>query len=157
MTTNVAVPIMTGEEMIAVSKKHTLYEWSVQSQVDPLPVAKAKGIYFWTPEGKRFIDFNSQHSPTPIRSWPPNAAHASARSSPKLLPATSIPSFSPMADPRKDGPVTYVQSGKTYRVEAAACILACWNMMIPALVPELPATQKEALSKRPPPVAPPAM
>jgi len=60
MTTNVAVPIMTGEEMIAVSKKHTLYEWSVQSQVDPLPVAKAKGIYFWTPEGKRFIDFNSQ-------------------------------------------------------------------------------------------------
>src|SRR5207249_3848883 len=27
---------------------------------DPLPVAKAKGIYFWTSEGKRFIDFNSQ-------------------------------------------------------------------------------------------------
>ena len=29
-------------------------------QVDPIPVARAKGIYFWTPEGKRFIDFNSQ-------------------------------------------------------------------------------------------------
>jgi taurine---2-oxoglutarate transaminase len=28
--------------------------------VDPIPVAKAKGIYFWTPEGKRYIDFNSQ-------------------------------------------------------------------------------------------------
>jgi len=28
--------------------------------VDPIPVARAKGIYFWTPEGKRFIDFNSQ-------------------------------------------------------------------------------------------------
>jgi taurine---2-oxoglutarate transaminase len=60
VTTNVAVPIMTSEEMIALSKKHTLYEWSVQSKVDPIPVAKAKGIYFWTPEGKRFIDFNSQ-------------------------------------------------------------------------------------------------
>jgi len=51
---------MTGEEMIALSKKHTLFEWSAQSKVDPLPVERAKGIYFWTPEGKRFIDFNSQ-------------------------------------------------------------------------------------------------
>jgi len=60
MTTNVTVSVMSGEEMVALSKKHTLYEWSAQSKVDPLPVAKAKGIYFWTPEGKRFIDFNSQ-------------------------------------------------------------------------------------------------
>ncbi len=51
---------MTGEEMIALSKKHTLFEWSAQSKVDPIPVARSKGIYFWTPEGKRFIDFNSQ-------------------------------------------------------------------------------------------------
>jgi len=51
---------MTGEEMIALVKKHTLFEWSAQSKVDPLPVAKAKGVYFWTPEGKRFLDFNSQ-------------------------------------------------------------------------------------------------
>ena len=51
---------MTGQEMIEQSKKYTLYEWSAQSKVDPIPVAKAKGIYFYTPEGKRFIDFNSQ-------------------------------------------------------------------------------------------------
>ena len=51
---------MTGDEMIALSKKHTLFEWSAQSKVDPIPVERAKGIYFWTPEGKRFIDFNSQ-------------------------------------------------------------------------------------------------
>ena len=51
---------MTGEEMVALSKKHTLFEWSAQATVDPIPVARAKGIYFWTPEGKRFIDFNSQ-------------------------------------------------------------------------------------------------
>src|SRR5215467_6059486 len=51
---------MTGEEMVALVKKHTLFEWSAQSKVDPLPVAKAKGVYFWTPEGKRFLDFNSQ-------------------------------------------------------------------------------------------------
>jgi taurine---2-oxoglutarate transaminase len=60
MTTVTTVPTMTGQEMVDLSKKHTLYEWSAQSKVDPIPVARAKGIYFWTPEGKRFIDFNSQ-------------------------------------------------------------------------------------------------
>lgn len=60
MTTTATVPAMTGEEIVSLAKKHTLYEWSAQSKVDPIPVARAKGIYFWTPEGKRFIDFNSQ-------------------------------------------------------------------------------------------------
>jgi taurine--2-oxoglutarate transaminase len=51
---------LTGEEIVALSRKHTLYEWSAQSKVDPIPVARAEGVYFWTPEGKRYIDFNSQ-------------------------------------------------------------------------------------------------
>jgi len=51
---------MTSEEIVALSKKHTLFEWAVQGAVDPIPVARAEGIYFWTPDGKRFIDFNSQ-------------------------------------------------------------------------------------------------
>src|SRR6266480_1953194 len=51
---------MTGDEIVALAKQHTMFEWSAQSKVDPIPVARAKGIYFWTPEGKRFIDFNSQ-------------------------------------------------------------------------------------------------
>jgi len=51
---------MTGEEIVELCRKHTLFEWSAQAAVDPIPVARAKGIYFWTPEGKRFIDFNSQ-------------------------------------------------------------------------------------------------
>ena len=60
MTTATDTPTMTGKEIVDLTKKHTLYEWSAQSKVDPIPVARAKGIYFWTPEGKRFIDFNSQ-------------------------------------------------------------------------------------------------
>jgi taurine--2-oxoglutarate transaminase len=52
--------MMSGQEIVDLTKKHTLFEWSAQSKVDPIPVARAKGIYFWTPEGKRFIDFNSQ-------------------------------------------------------------------------------------------------
>ena len=51
---------MTGDEMVALSRRHTISEWAIQGVVDPIPVARAEGVYFWTPEGKRFIDFNSQ-------------------------------------------------------------------------------------------------
>ncbi|MCM2332797.1 MAG: aminotransferase class III-fold pyridoxal phosphate-dependent enzyme [Anaeromyxobacteraceae bacterium] len=53
-------PALTGPEIVALTRQHTLYEWSAQSKVDPIPVARAEGVYFWTPEGKRFIDMNSQ-------------------------------------------------------------------------------------------------
>ena len=56
----VATETMTGEEIVELCRRHTLFEWSAQAAVDPIPVARAKGIYFWTPEDKRFIDFNSQ-------------------------------------------------------------------------------------------------
>ena len=59
MTTTIT-DTMTGEEIVALCRRHTLFEWSAQAAVNPIPVARAKGIYFWTPEGKRFIDFNSQ-------------------------------------------------------------------------------------------------
>ena len=51
---------MTGADVVALSKKHTISEWAVQGAVDPIPVERAEGIYFYTPEGKRYIDFNSQ-------------------------------------------------------------------------------------------------
>jgi taurine--2-oxoglutarate transaminase len=51
---------MTSDEIIALSRKHTIFEWSAQGAVDPLPVARSKGVYFWTPDGKRYLDFNSQ-------------------------------------------------------------------------------------------------
>src|SRR5271169_5467731 len=60
MTTTLTTPSMTGQEIVVLTKKHTLFVWSAQSKVDPIPVAKAKDIYSWTPQGKRFIDFNSQ-------------------------------------------------------------------------------------------------
>src|SRR5262245_44941420 len=51
---------LTGKEIVDLCRRHTIFEWSAQAAVDPIPIARAKGIYFWTPEGKRFIDFNSQ-------------------------------------------------------------------------------------------------
>jgi len=37
-------------------------------------------------------------------------------------------------------------SGKLYDVRARYCIMASWNMMIPYIIPDLPAVQKEALA-----------
>ncbi|MGA7575233.1 MAG: FAD/NAD(P)-binding protein [Terriglobales bacterium] len=46
----------------------------------------------------------------------------------------------------KEVEVTYVRGGKARRVRGAQCILACYNMMIPYLCPEMPEKQKEALA-----------
>src|SRR6187551_742963 len=54
------LPGMTSEEIVELSRANTLYEWSAQSAVDPIPVDHAQGVYFYTPDGKRFLDFNSQ-------------------------------------------------------------------------------------------------
>ncbi|MFO0578615.1 MAG: aminotransferase class III-fold pyridoxal phosphate-dependent enzyme [Polyangia bacterium] len=51
---------LTAQEIVDLCKQHTMYEWSAQSSIDPIPVATAKGACFFTPEGKRFLDFNSQ-------------------------------------------------------------------------------------------------
>ena len=51
---------MTAEEIVALSRQYTLYEWSAQNAVDPIAVERAEGVYFYSPDGKRYIDFNSQ-------------------------------------------------------------------------------------------------
>jgi spermidine dehydrogenase len=45
----------------------------------------------------------------------------------------------------KEVEVTYGRDKKFYTVRAKGAVLACWNMMIPFLCPELPDKQKEAL------------
>ena len=48
----------------------------------------------------------------------------------------------------KGGPVDvgYVRAEALHRIQAKYCVLACYNMMIPHIMPELPATQKQALA-----------
>jgi taurine--2-oxoglutarate transaminase len=60
MTIETTATGLTGQTIVDLTKKHTLFEWSAQGAVDPIPVAGAKGCWFWTPEGKRYLDFNSQ-------------------------------------------------------------------------------------------------
>ena len=48
----------------------------------------------------------------------------------------------------KGGPVDigYVRAEALHRIQAKHCVLACYNMMIPHIMPELPAAQKQALA-----------
>lgn len=46
-------------EIVAACRAHNFWTWSAQSAVDPLPVARAEGVYFWDFEGRRYLDFNS--------------------------------------------------------------------------------------------------
>ena len=49
-----------GERIKADAKRYVLHSWSVQDALDPIPVARAEGRYFWDYDGKRYLDFASQ-------------------------------------------------------------------------------------------------
>jgi taurine---2-oxoglutarate transaminase len=50
----------TGRQIVADAKEFVLHSWSVQSAIDPIPVAGAEGRHFWDYAGKRYLDFASQ-------------------------------------------------------------------------------------------------
>jgi spermidine dehydrogenase len=49
------------------------------------------------------------------------------------------------ASSAKNVNVAYMRGGQLQSVQASACVLACYNMMIPYLCPELPQKQQDAL------------
>ncbi|MCJ7623644.1 MAG: aminotransferase class III-fold pyridoxal phosphate-dependent enzyme [Anaerolineaceae bacterium] len=51
---------LSAQEMVDLNREYTFFSWSVQSQVNPIPIGKAKGVYFWDVDGKRYLDFSSQ-------------------------------------------------------------------------------------------------
>ena len=50
---------LPDDEILALSKEHVFYTWSAQASVNPIPVKRAKGVYFWDVNDKRYLDFNS--------------------------------------------------------------------------------------------------
>jgi taurine--2-oxoglutarate transaminase len=46
-------------EILSLAMEHNFWTWSAQGKVSPLPVTRAKGVYFWDVDGKRYLDFNS--------------------------------------------------------------------------------------------------
>ena len=55
-----ATELMSGAEIVERSKKHSFFSWSVQGTVSPIAMTRAKGVYFWDADGKRYTDMNSQ-------------------------------------------------------------------------------------------------
>jgi len=51
---------MSSAEIVALSRAHTFFSWSIQGAVDPIAIDRAEGVYLYTPEGQRILDFNSQ-------------------------------------------------------------------------------------------------
>ena len=47
-------------KILQQSLEHSFWTWSAQGSVSPIPVTRAKGVYFWDADGKRYLDFNSQ-------------------------------------------------------------------------------------------------
>ena len=75
---------MNTDEMVSLCRRHTLYDWSAQAGLDPIPVDRAEGVYFYTPDGKRYLDFNSQLMGVNIGHGDKRVAEAIARQAGKL-------------------------------------------------------------------------
>lgn len=51
---------MTPEKIVENRKKYVLQSWSKQGNLNPIPVAKADGIYFYDFDGNIYTDMSSQ-------------------------------------------------------------------------------------------------
>lgn len=50
---------MAGPEMIEACRAHTLYTWSANAHVSPLPIVGAQGSYVHLADGRRLLDWNA--------------------------------------------------------------------------------------------------
>src|SRR5438477_5240959 len=60
MTTTDVTGAMTAEEIVSLTKRHSIFSWSAQANLNPIPMVRGEGIYFWDANGKRYVDMNSQ-------------------------------------------------------------------------------------------------
>ncbi|HEX9502221.1 MAG TPA: aminotransferase class III-fold pyridoxal phosphate-dependent enzyme [Thermoanaerobaculia bacterium] len=60
MTTTEIGAAMTAEEIVSLTRRHSIFSWSAQAGLNPIPIVRGEGIYFWDAAGKRYIDMNSQ-------------------------------------------------------------------------------------------------
>ena len=50
---------LPDSEILPLSMEHNFWTWSAQSRVNPIPIKRAKGVYFWDTVNKRYLDLNS--------------------------------------------------------------------------------------------------
>lgn len=49
----------TAAEVVKICKEHTIYSWSKTEAVDPWPFKSANGVWVYSQDGQKIIDFNS--------------------------------------------------------------------------------------------------
>ncbi|HKR06471.1 MAG TPA: aminotransferase class III-fold pyridoxal phosphate-dependent enzyme [Bacteroidia bacterium] len=64
------------EEILKNNLEHTIFSWSKQSGLNPLNIERAKGVYIYDRNGKRYIDFSSQLMNVNIGHGHPKVAEA---------------------------------------------------------------------------------
>ncbi len=50
---------LPDDEILPLTKENVFFTWSAQAKVKPIAVTRAKGVYFWDVDDKRYLDFNS--------------------------------------------------------------------------------------------------
>lgn len=50
---------LPDDQILPLSREHAFYTWSAQTRINPIPVKRAQGVYFWDVNEKRYLDFNS--------------------------------------------------------------------------------------------------
>ena len=88
---------LSAEEIVRLCKQPTLCELSVQADVSPIPVARAKGVFFWDANGKRYLDFNSQLMSVNIGHGDPRVTQAIKSQADKLVYANPYMATEPRA------------------------------------------------------------
>lgn len=53
-------PALTNADLAARTSAHNFFSWSAQEAINPIPIVRGEGVYFWDADGKRYFDLNSQ-------------------------------------------------------------------------------------------------
>jgi taurine--2-oxoglutarate transaminase len=43
-----------------LNREYTFFSWAIQGALDPIAIERAKGVYLWDTDGRRYLDFSSQ-------------------------------------------------------------------------------------------------
>lgn len=76
---------MTNDEIIALCKQHTMYTWAASGKVQPRGIERAEGVYMYTLDGTRILDWNSQLMSVNIGHGHPHVREAMKRQVDELL------------------------------------------------------------------------
>ena len=82
---------MSAEQIVADSKRYTLYDWQAQSKASPLAIDRAEGVYMYGADGRRWLDFSSQLMGVNIGHGDKRVTEAIARQAEKLPVHLAVP------------------------------------------------------------------